>query len=342
MKILLFSDFHAHNWTYNSKVVPTPAGLRNSRLLNQVDVLAEIRNDAISEKVDCVIFCGDMFHTRGKVPTTVFNEIFSAIALLAEVVPVYMIPGNHDFADRAGNTHALQPFNEIPNVRVLENDHLHLKGCSFYFLAYQEDPQDFLDKLENAKEADFLIAHQGVQSGIVGSNLVLMNQHELDPKDLVEPLSRFKRCFFGHYHKHQQIAGMNAYYVGATQQHEWSDANDFENRGWLLFDTESLAMVRRHSEVALRFYEGSKASLMDTKPWLDPRAYVRLTDELPTGDAVVAHLEIKTKKVAEDEYHENFSFSHFDLLGAAEQWIQKKAPQTLNKSKLLEIAKAIL
>ncbi len=341
MKVCIFSDFHADNWRFQAQPVLTPHGMLNSRFVNQLDVLTEMFEDALACDCNAVIFCGDLFHVRGRVPVKIFNAMFDVFQKYGDLIEIHMIPGNHDYADREGHSHALQPFATIPGVYVYSKpERVVMLGdeAVFDFIPYQEDPNAFLEAVKafpgTPTPSTYLVAHQGIQEGIVGSGLVLMNQHELDPKDLKEPLTHYAKCFFGHYHKHQYISE-NILYVGATQQHDWTDTNDAENRGWLVFDTDYQTMVRRRSTKAFLFYSGNPDTLNIEDA---SRAFVAVESEDAAQDTDALYVTVKAKKSEETEEAQHLVFSHFDLSGAIDEWIHKTAPPELNKETLKKLA----
>lgn len=338
MKVCFFSDFHADYWKFQAQPVLSPYGLINSRFANQLEVLSEVFESALHNHCQHVIFCGDLFHVRGRVPVKVFNAVFDVLKRYSTEIQIHLIPGNHDYADREGHAHALQPFAAIGG-----GVHVYSKptkvslapGVWMDFIPYCEDPRAFLEAVEALRDpfapTKYLVGHQGIQEGIVGSGLVLMNQHELDPKDLLEPLSSYDFCFFGHYHKHQKLA-KNLWYVGATQQHDWTDVNDAENRGWLVFDMATQTMVRHRSKKAFLFYSGTADSL-DIED--ASRSFVALEGDAPVE---ALHVVAKASKAVEEDEQQHLVFSHFDLNGAIDEWIHKTATPDLNKEQLKQLA----
>ena len=235
--VLLFSDHHAHNHSYKSSrlehhILP---GIYNSRLLDSCDVLYEIAQYVKDNQIKTVIFAGDLFHVRENVPMDVLTATYKAIKAIAMPgVRLFMIPGNHDYADRLGKIHALDALTKVPNItiidkpkfiyHVLDKDEYGDFGIRFHFVPYSDFKQDYLDAFEGLPEysdkIDVLISHVGIQGAMVGADYVLIGDNDLSINEI--PLDKFDACFFGHYHKHQQLA-KNAWYIGATQQHNWGD-----------------------------------------------------------------------------------------------------------------------
>ena len=94
MKLLAFTDTHIHNW--RNFGVDGTTGL-SKRLLDQQKILSQIVNLAKTEKVDGLLFIGDLFHAVGTIPTECLNTVdvfFKALEALK--LPVYLVKGNHD------------------------------------------------------------------------------------------------------------------------------------------------------------------------------------------------------------------------------------------------------
>ena len=224
--IILFSDHHAHNFTYGAtKELWRDGNLHNSRLLDSVRVLYEI-GDYVKQhdEIDCVLFGGDLFHKRNIFNTDVFNLTFKAIQEMAEK-RIYMIPGNHDFGNRVGSLHSLQPFDAIDNVIVVDTAQSYDIANDLYisFVPYSDSKdrivQGFnkcLKDIENAGEHCLLLAHCGVQGAKVGSDYVLVHDGDISLDDV--PYSSYDAFFFGHYHRHQKLCD-KAWFIGATHQH---------------------------------------------------------------------------------------------------------------------------
>ena len=104
-KIVIFSDCHVHTFSANSTVLPN--GL-NSRLADAVGCINQVHQHAVNIDADLVLFGGDMFHIRKQVPVQAFNSVFTAMSMFSvSKIPVFMIHGNHDQADRDGKFHSI-------------------------------------------------------------------------------------------------------------------------------------------------------------------------------------------------------------------------------------------
>lgn len=247
-EFLIFSDFHAHNFRYGSKRVRHPDlavdGLFNSRLIDCVGVLRDISRYAEEHGIKYVFFGGDLFHKRLILNTDVLSVIHREIVNLSSVCHVYMIPGNHDYGDRAGHVHSLSVFKGLPNITVLDGVEFVAVGdklrpdIGLITVPYTDDPELAKTWLQTAGEYGrskfrddcpvVLLAHLGMQGAKVGSDYVLISDSDVEVEDV--PYDAFDVCFFGHYHQHQKLF-KNGWFVGASHQHNWGDAGT--KRGFL-------------------------------------------------------------------------------------------------------------
>ena len=279
-QFVVFSDHHAHTFAFGSREEQYDnSHFVNSRLLAAHDVLREIDEYARKHKIKNIVFCGDLFHVREAVPTVAVNVMYDAIQRMSCWAKLWLMPGNHDYADRDGKVHSLHVFKHLPNVNVVDwssstqtfvTDSGRMgEPVQFSFVPYTDDRDKAIESIQVAatKKKDdtphILFAHLGIQGARVGSDYVLVNDSDLSVDHI--PWQEFTGCFFGHYHEHQQLFA-NGWYVGATHQHNWGDANT--KRGFL-----HVRVYRDH--VDFDFIETNAPKFIVTK---DPNAEVRPED----------------------------------------------------------------
>jgi len=239
MRLLLFSDIHAHNFQQYSEILEI--GI-NNRLLYSINILKEIAQACKTYQVDGVLFAGDLFHKRNLINVQVFNLIFEAIANIAlQVDFTALLVGNHDQSNKDGNIHSLFSFKSI--VTVLDEINwvtLESKNESIKILAvpYRDDHFLLTEKiLELIKDRDenyqsVLLGHFAVKDAKIGSDFVLKTNNTVSIADNI--YKNLDQIFLGHYHFPQQLKE-NVRYLGATHHHSWGDANQI--RGYWLWDT---------------------------------------------------------------------------------------------------------
>lgn len=278
MKIALFSDLHAHPFKPYAKVLSD--GM-NSRLRDAINCIEQIVEECVINDVDLVLFGGDLFHVRRQINVMAFNAAYQALSKFrVHNIPVALIPGNHDMADKEGKDHSTYAFRTFCTV-IDEPSWYLLQGrngetCAVLGIPYTENVAHLQQVVQAPPPAagvpKILLGHLGIQGAKVGADFVFSNPHDARIEDL--QCSKFDQVFLGHYHLHQQLAP-NAWYIGAPLQHNWGDRG--QPRGFLIYDTET----HSHEFVSLNAPEfvqvdpggsaagkaGDYVRLVDTRQW---------------------------------------------------------------------------
>lgn len=111
MKFFHTADIHFGVENYGK--IDQKTGI-HTRLLDFASNLELIVNQAISEKIDFLIFCGDAYKTANPTPTQqkLLAQLF--LKLYDARIPVAIIVGNHDHPLSFGKAHALDVFSYLP------------------------------------------------------------------------------------------------------------------------------------------------------------------------------------------------------------------------------------
>lgn len=287
MRIALFSDLHAHPFQAYAKVLPN--GL-NSRLASAISCIEQVVEKCKALNIDLVLFGGDLFHVRRNINVVAYNAVYAAIRRFAENdIPLVMIHGNHDQADRWGVHHSLYAFTEICDVFVepcwfiaqgKAGDEVAILG-----LPYTENVEHLRELVKEdcprPELPKIMLGHFGIQGAKVGADFVYINPHDPAIEDL--NCEAFDAVYLGHYHMHQQIAD-NAWYIGAPMQHNWGDAG--QDRGFLVYDTDT----KLHEFVSLSFPHFAKFDDVN-KITSKPGDFVRVVDSEAWTTAAVNSLK---------------------------------------------------
>jgi exonuclease SbcD len=251
MRVLLYSDLHAHPWKQYATILPD--GM-NSRLQDGINCLKQIIAFATTQNIDAVLFGGDLFHTRGRLSVQAFNAVFEAMAGFPRAVPQLLIHGNHDQADKEGAVYSIHTLRTLTNV-VDKAGWVELETKNGETLAVMAVP--YTENVAHLRELvreplppmagrnkglipRILLGHLGVQGAKIGADFVYSNQHDAVIDDL--NITGFDAVFLGHFHQHQQLAP-NVWYIGAPMHHNWGDRHD-PNRGFLIYDTRTRQVER--------------------------------------------------------------------------------------------------
>lgn len=216
MKILLCSDFHLH--TYKSFGMDAALNIPR-RLSDQRRVLKQILTMASEQKVDLVVFNGDLFHQMGEIPTEALNiAVWFFEELRGRGITWTVLRGNHDLTRRidAGAFHsAVQPF-FAPIVS---------QGVKIFWYDFDSTVDE-----NTIVGNDLVLVHKDIKDVDYGG------YYSGDIKDGVNwktLAANNKFVFFGHIHTPRKLA-KNAYIIGAPMQLNFGDSGD---RGIWIHDT---------------------------------------------------------------------------------------------------------
>lgn len=259
MKIAVIGDIHCHNWKDFSKTVnvhwDSSIGRykesqecddfdipMNSRLLNILNGLGDVRDYCVNNSIKLVLFAGDLFHSRGSVETTVYNATYKIFETFYQSgIEVIMISGNHDQPmSMVYSESSLYPFNRLNQVILKPKMVTYSDGSellNIICIPYSKDKKMNMDALHSMLETSddnaskILLAHVGISGGLVGSgNFVMSDEYNLNELKA----TKFKYCIFGHYHK-PQVLEYNSIYAGSLLQNTFNDEGD--KHGFWVIDT---------------------------------------------------------------------------------------------------------
>ena len=237
-RVVIFSDLHLHPWAFGSRV--NEWGY-NSRMWAMANAVHEMIQYCDANQIDTVFFCGDLFHTHGKVDTGALllaSRIFEHFKQAG--IHVVVLRGNHDTASARGyNIHSLKWLDAYDNVIVVEKNHTHVnfKGINFAALAYTEDAEEIRHFLNvKVKDQDLVLMHQGVAGVPMASGWVL--DEVLTPSMIPENI---KHCFIGHYHEHKRVTDKITV-VGSMTHQTWADVD--ATRGFIDYNLETNEIIQ--------------------------------------------------------------------------------------------------
>jgi DNA repair exonuclease SbcCD nuclease subunit len=226
-KFLFFSDLHLANWTQHAHI--SDRGL-NTRLEDQLKILAQIANIAEAEKVDAIFCLGDVFHSRIKVDVDVGFCGYLSFKALAEVAPLFILVGNHDQNSRDGSIHSLEPFKAFAEVIDRPRTDMFPDGTKVAAHPFTADTDEFVNWLSK-REEDLVLFHQGIDKATTGAfDIAIKAEISVDSFP-----TKPKLFLAGHYHKHQWVIPNRCAYIGSPLQLDFGERT--EEKGCLLLDT---------------------------------------------------------------------------------------------------------
>jgi DNA repair exonuclease SbcCD nuclease subunit len=249
MKVVLLADLHAHTWADFCTIVPYRSQKLNSRLVDALRVLDDVRRYARENSVELVIVAGDLFHRRRLIDVAVFNAVAAALHRLTRVAEVWLLVGNHDQACRSwggvfSGEHALSALGCYRRVRIFDRPTV----CDGVGLVpYADDRQTLLKGLDKVQKARLLVMHAGVAGAKTGA----LEMQPFEPI-AVGDLPKLP-IYSGHYHWPHQLYQRNqaipdVVYAGSPMELARNDGHAAW-RGFCVVDPEH---PRRWGRVSLK------------------------------------------------------------------------------------------
>lgn len=254
MKSLYFADLHGHN--YREFATLDENGV-NSRLIDQLKVLKEIKDSAWKHEVQDIRFLGDMLHLKNNHDSLVLKTIIGKMAELAEDFPLLIVPGNHDYRLWTSHPVVLEMLGDLADNVVVVDKPMFLDKVGRYstgWLRIYAEPYtrkvvELNERLLALKRGDSDILFLGHQDMIGMQYGGFTVDEGLKPEDL---LALFKWSFVGHSHTPGRIHN-NVISVGAPIQHNFSDVAG--DRGWWIFDEEKDKVTFIQNTISPRFWD---------------------------------------------------------------------------------------
>jgi DNA repair exonuclease SbcCD nuclease subunit len=247
-----------------------------------LESLMEVITD---RKPDRLIIAGDLTEEKDRHPAILVNRVVDAIYALAELVPVIMLEGNHDYKEEG---HAFFEFiKRIPRVRWINRPTFLKITPEVLLLPHTNDYKKDWASID-LSDYPFIICHQTFNGANVGFG------RGLDGIPL-EILPKRSRTFAGDIHVPQQF-GKNLVYIGAPYHVDFGD--NYESRiiwidddpnAWESIDTSHLPqkrLIRIDDQTSLQDCDFNAGDLLkievevdDMGGWLPQKDKVRVAFE---------------------------------------------------------------
>ena len=199
------------------------------------DVFRQLYKSLKEEKVDYIIHCGDIAHTKTQISPEFVDMCRDFFQNLAAIAPTYIILGNHDGNLRNGSRQdALSPIAKAindPNLILVKNAgevKINDKFCLNVLSVFDEEnwtePTDY-------NLINIALYHGAIDKSKTDSNWTLGGDHS------IEIFEEFDFAFLGDIHKTQKLDKEGRiWYAGSTVQQNFGESLD---KGYLLWDIES-------------------------------------------------------------------------------------------------------
>lgn len=219
MQYILLTDIHFGN-------------KGNSDEFNQqcLDFLEFVKNTTKDMEIDGAIFLGDWFHNRNSINVKTLKYGIEGIYELGVIGKgnSYMILGNHDlyYRDRRDVSSIIIPEGDI-GVEVIYEP---LMVDNMLLCPWLIEDENLSSLIEEYKP-EYVFCHPEIPS--FSFNSAIKKDGEYNPSDYALP----KRICCGHFHLRQEKN--NITYIGNCFSHDFSDVNDWHNKGFAILDTDT-------------------------------------------------------------------------------------------------------
>ena len=222
MKIAHLADTHIRNYKYHSEYRA---------------VFDQIYDRLKEEKVDYIVHCGDLAHTKTQLSPEYFDLATSFLKNLADIAPTYVILGNHD--GNLKNEHRQDAI--TPIVNALAHPQLHLlknagesptDGDIVFNVLSVFDEENWVKPSDDARIN--IALYHGSVSGVKTDTGWVMT-HGDHPIEIFEG---HDYVFLGDIHKTNQILDDDGRvrYPGSTVQQNFGETDD---KGFLLWNIQN-------------------------------------------------------------------------------------------------------
>ncbi len=199
------------------------------------EVFQQLYKSLKEEKVDYIIHCGDIAHTKTQISPEFVDMCRDFFQNLAAIAPTYVILGNHDGNLRNGSRQdALSPIAKAindPNLILLKNageTKINDKFCLNVLSVFDEE--NWVQPT-NYDLVNIALYHGAIDKSKTDQNWTLGGDHS------IEIFEEFDFAFLGDIHKTQQLDKEGRiWYAGSTVQQNFGESLD---KGYLLWDIES-------------------------------------------------------------------------------------------------------
>lgn len=219
-KKVFTADLHLQLFDSDNIQLESGISLKLHELLNAI---TQVFDYAVKNKIDTVIFGGDISHKRKNVDVKPFHLFQELLIEYSDRLNYIFIPGNHDGDGLFRGQTAVSFFKTIPNSQVFDFPTV------IDNITYIPDSQDMLQDIHEAEPTDILISHFALSEAATDSGLKVITK--FSKKDL----KKFKLVLLGDYHTFQKID--NIYYPGTLIPMNRGEKGP---KGFIVFDDESM------------------------------------------------------------------------------------------------------
>jgi len=193
-----------------------------------------IKNIKKDKPNSIIIIAGDYFDNRQALDLNVMNIGIDIMTEMSNILPVYIINGNHDVYKKNDNTiNSLKVLRPIKNVKVItENTILITKYHNFLLFPWSGDLKEDTNAMLQFNDIDFAIMHEDIKSFNYDNGRQIVSGFDSNT-------FKGKKIYSGHIHKRQESEKVT--YIGAPYQLRRSDIGN--EKGIYVLNVENEEIV---------------------------------------------------------------------------------------------------
>lgn len=183
---------------------------------------------------DALIHTGDVFDSRQSLNLRVMNMVMEIFEEISNIMPVFIICGNHDIYHKKSNTvNSIKIFKWLDNVHIYEDDVIleFQEGKTRALLMPWKDTKELEQMTIDNNSADYMYCHTDVM-GLKFNSFVKVSHG-----NTAQSFNKFKRVYSGHIHFAQKQKNIRM--VGSPYQMTRSDIGNPKKVCILDFDTDT-------------------------------------------------------------------------------------------------------
>lgn len=300
---------------------------------------------------DILVHCGDTFDSRNSINLYVMNKGQQIIETLAEIMPVYIIIGNHDiFMKHTNEVNSMKLFKHTKNVTVFENPQFVNFGAKTgMFLPWIEEHEELREFVQAAKNrADILFCHTDVRG-------INFNRHvKIEEGNEVDTFAQYKKVYSGHIHYAQQHKNIRM--LGTPYQLTRSDAGNTKSVWLLDLETfEESSWVNNYSPKFLRYrlewlleqtvetiqklFNNNFVDILITPQWSLKFPFSTFTESV-SGYRKISHIILSEEEASDktDDSEVDGAAEEISIINLIENYINEMAYTDQIKEKLKSVS----
>ena len=204
---------------------------------------------------DVLVQVGDTFDNRQSINIKVLNYAVDLFERLGQILPCYVICGNHDiWAKKSNDISSIDSLKWIPNVQVYkEPELLDWSGRKILLMPWRRDAEHEAETLAEFPNADIVFCHSEVRGIYLNSKV--KNEHGTE----TNIYDKYTRVYSGHIHYRQEKNKLLM--VGVPYQLTRSDRDN--PKGFDLVNLEDMQETFFENHISPKFQRYNIKALYD-------------------------------------------------------------------------------